>query len=277
MKITTLLILIVAFFTIAQGQKKGSSKSSKNATPSTIASKPKNPAQAAKAKQLYTQATGLERTGKKDEAKKLFLQVIRLDSAHYMALDQLGEYYREKEKIDSAIHYFNLSKSINKDGILARQSLASLYQIKGNTESAMTEYKQILEVYPNDPQAFYGLGILHMSKNEYTPAIGYAESAVRLFQKGKLDKQAADAKLLAGQGYMNNEEYKKALKYFESVRKDFDTKHYYYYYVGLCKLKMGDLEDAQQNFSKAERMGYKIPVPIKTEISQKTEKKDKKS
>lgn len=202
------------------------------------------------------------------EARNFFRKATKADPNYVDAFNRLAETYRLMEIVDSTIYYYKASLDIYPRGLDAHQSLAAAYQIKGDFEAAINQYRELLRHYKDYPQAYYGMALVHFNQREFPETIRASEAAMQIFMRGKSLVNAADARMLAGQAYMNLGEYNKALQYFKASKKYFSDKPYYYYYMGFCYLRLDKKEKAHENFNQAKRMGYKIPVNVTEELRQ---------
>ena len=202
------------------------------------------------------------------EARNFFLKATKADPNYVDAYNRLAETYRLLEIVDSTIHYYKASLEIYPRGLQAHQSLAAAYQIKGDFDAAINQYRELLRHYKDYPQAYYGMALVHFNQREFPEAVRASEAAMQIFMRGKSLVNAADARMLAGQSYMNLGEYNKAIQYFKANKKYFSDKPYFYYYMGFSYLRLGKKEKAHENFNQAKRMGYKIPVNVTEELRQ---------
>ncbi|MEZ4775624.1 MAG: tetratricopeptide repeat protein [Bacteroidia bacterium] len=203
-----------------------------------------------------------------DEAKNFYRNAIAVDANFVDAYNRLGESYRIMDQIDSSLYYYQQSLEVYPRGLKAHQELAAAFQLKGDFEAAIDQYKELLRHYPDYPQAYYGIALVHFNQREFPDAIRASEAAMRIYLSGKSYENAADARMLAGQAYMNLGDYEKAVQYFKASKKQVGDKPYYYYYLGFCYLRMGNKDKASENLAQAEVMGYKIPVNVKDELNQ---------
>lgn len=230
------------------------------------------PLLASTAKDIAEYVPGTNKTtDPKEELDSTKTEVLKavIDNPTYVPnIDKLAALYRDMGKVDSAIHYYELSLQLKEDGIIARQSLAAAYLIKENYDGAIKQYKKMQEKHPDYPEAYHGLARVYLAQKEYEKALLNSEVAMMWYLAGKKNLHAADARMLGGQAYMYNGEHKKAIKYFKACKKQLEEKAYYHYYIGFCYLEMGKKKEAQKYLSKAEEMGYQILVNVKEKLAE---------
>ncbi|MDX2247886.1 MAG: tetratricopeptide repeat protein [Bacteroidia bacterium] len=200
------------------------------------------------------------------EAQNFFRKAVSTDGNFVDAYNRLAESFRMLDLIDSTILYYQKSLEVYPRGLKAHQDLAAAFQIKGDYQAAIDQYKELLRHYPDYPQAYYGMALVHFNQRQFPETIRTSEAAMRIFLSGKSFENASDARMLAGQAYMNTGDYEKAVQYFKASKKQMEDKPYYHYYLGFCYLRMGNKDKASENLAQAEVMGYKIPVNIKDEL-----------
>ncbi|MCB0853282.1 MAG: tetratricopeptide repeat protein [Bacteroidetes bacterium] len=164
------------------------------------------------AQQLYQNALGQEKTGNLHQAKQLLKQALHEDPSFIEAMNSLAEVFRNLEMIDSTIYYLKTSLKLYPRGLDAHQNLAAAFQIKGDYEAAINQYHELLDHYPNYPQAYYGMALINYNRRQFPESIQGSEQAIRLFQISNSSVNASDARMLAGQAYMKIGDYPTAIK-----------------------------------------------------------------
>ncbi len=219
-----------------------------------------------KAVQFYKRAELQAKLGNDQLAKRLYINAIGEDDHFIEALDNLGDLYRENGNLDSAVFFYKLSLEAKPRGILARQNLAATYQLLGNDEYAIEEYHQLLNYYPNYPEAYYGLAKVYLARKSYFRGITYAETALRKFMDSDDDERIADTRMLLARAYMMDNQYETAKKILKANKKDFGHKPFYHYYLGVCYLKLDKDKKAEKYLNKAKRMGYYLPTYVEENL-----------
>ena len=219
------------------------------------------------ARLLYQEAKQAIRTGDVEQAKQLLRLTILEDAGFVNPLDDLGSIYREQGRLDSAVYYFQRSLAVSPRGVVAHQNLAAVYQLDGQYQAAIDQYRELLSYHRSYPEAYYGTALAYYNLEQYEPCIKYAESALSLYLAANQSLNAADARMLAGQAYMYSGDYKQAIKYFKASKKHFEARPYYHYYIGFSYLGMGNLKTAREYIDTAAAMGYRVPQHIRSRLN----------
>lgn len=216
---------------------------------------------------LYSEAKNELQAGNTERAKQLLLLTVAEDANFVNPLDDLGALYREAGVLDSAVYFFKRSLENAPRGVVAHQNLAAVYQLDGQYEAAIEQYRELLSYHRSYPEAYYGMALSYYNLEQYAACIQHAEIALGLYLNANQALHAADARMLAGQAYMYSGEYKQAIKYFKASRKHFEGRPYYHYYIGFSYLAMGDVKNARTYIDTAESMGYRVPQHIRNRLN----------
>lgn len=219
------------------------------------------------ARQLYNRATTSLRNRKDDLAKSYALAALDIDPNYVAVMDFLAGFYRKKDKIDSTIYYYEQSLDVFPRNLEAHQNLAAAYLINEEFEQAIEQYKNLLKYYPGFPEAYYGLARVYINLARYQEGLRSSEYAMKLYENTARPKEAAEARELLAQCYLNLDENEKAIKYFKANRRFFHQKPFHHYYIGLAYLKSSKAKKAEESFAKAEEMGYDVPEHIKNRLA----------
>ena len=218
------------------------------------------------ARKLFQSASDQGRVGKYQKAKQLYLRALAEDEDYVEAIDHLGDIYQQVGDLDSAEFYYQQSLKLKPEGVIAGSNLAAVYQKQGLQDSAIAQYHRLISIYPEYPGAYHGLAAIYLNEKDYDNGIKAAEAALKLYLNAGRPLLAADARMLAGQGYMHLENYKKAIRYFKASKKHFVAKSYFHYYIGYSYMKMGKLAEAQEYLDRSEKMGQQLPTQVKERL-----------
>lgn len=222
------------------------------------------------ARRLFSEGKRAHNLGNWEMAKRSYLAALTEDPQFTSSMDALAKVYREENKIDSSIFFFNKSLEIFPRNLEAHQELAAAYQLQSDFDAAIKQYLSLLNHYPGYPEAYYGLARVYLSIEEYAKAIKHSEYAMQLYLAGGRYLQAAESRWLAGRAYLNLDEDQRAIRYFKASKKHFQDKPYYHYYLGLAYLKLDKMKEAQEYLTIAETMGYQVPEYIKDRLEFET-------
>ncbi|TAE54718.1 MAG: hypothetical protein EAZ89_06400 [Bacteroidetes bacterium] len=178
----------------------------------------------------------------------------------------LAMLFQKLGNTDSAIAWYERVLAVAPRHLEAAQSLAAAYHMESRYDDAISAYRTLLTYYADYPYAYYGMGLVYYSQQDYDRAITNGETALRIFLAGDRADLASDARMLAGQGYMQQGNYERAIQYFKASRKHYEGKPFYHYYLGYSYLMMGNKEKGVEALLLSEQMGYKIPAYIKNRM-----------
>lgn len=193
-------------------------------------------------------------------------RALRADTGYVDACDQLAEVFRGLEMLDSTQHYYARSLRLYPRNIRAHQGLAIAYQLQEDHEAAIDQYRALLSHHPGYPQAYYGLAKVYFALKQYEPAVEYSEQALRIYLRAEQAAPAADARMLAGQAYMNMGDYKQAIRYFKASERHVGQRPYYPYFLGFCYLRLGKKDKALGLLREAELRGFQLPNQVREEM-----------
>ena len=123
--------------------------------------------------------------------------------------------------------------------------LASLQKF----DEAIAEYNKILEVFPQDHEAYVRIGDAYRGKKQFNDAIGYYEEALQL----KPDWLLAQSRILEttlemGSFFESNKDYREAVRIYEQLKEK--QPDYVPVYEALSKLygRLGEFDKAIENY-----------------------------
>ncbi len=99
-----------------------------------------------------------EKEGDPDSAMKMYKEEISLNIFHIDSYIALANLYTGKKMFDNAYRYIAGALKINPGSIKARLALAGAFRAQGRHEDAVREYRRILAMRPNHPEALSRLG-----------------------------------------------------------------------------------------------------------------------
>ncbi|KAB1065690.1 tetratricopeptide repeat protein [Salibacter halophilus] len=108
---------------------------------------------------LYNKGVIFQKTGRLEDAKKLFEETLAIDSTNTGALNNLGFYYFNKRRYETALKYFKRANEIHPNKAQFLGNIGSAYHNLGQYEMAKQYYERSLAIDPDqqDVQANYSL------------------------------------------------------------------------------------------------------------------------
>ncbi len=102
------------------------------------------------------------RAGRTDEAIQNFQRALQIDPDHLIALDNLGNAYREQRRWEDAKTVLGRALLLNEEDAEANYSLGMVYAQLNDTERAYEYLQKALSARPAYPEALNNLGILYL-------------------------------------------------------------------------------------------------------------------
>ena len=118
------------------------------------------------------------------EAIANFSEAVKQDKNFAFAWDNLGISLRKSGKNLEAIEAYNESLAIDPKGQTPLQNLPVVYNILKDYDKALEGYKNLIRIYPNDPEGYYGAGQTYLNgKKDLENALDYFCKAYNLYYK----------------------------------------------------------------------------------------------
>lgn len=102
------------------------------------------------------------REGRTDDAIALFQRALQIDADHSVALQNLGNAYRQKKDWANARKELTRSVDLNPDDPEANYGLGMVFAQTGDTQHAEAYLQNAIKVRPEYPEALNNLGILYL-------------------------------------------------------------------------------------------------------------------
>lgn len=115
------------------------------------------------------------------KAITLFNKAVKIDKNFAFAWDNLGYSYRRLGNYKQAIDCYKKSLALDPKGKMPLMNIAVAYQLDNDLKSSKKAYQHFGELYPDDPEAFYGLGRIYMFEDDYEPALDNMIKAYMLY------------------------------------------------------------------------------------------------
>ncbi len=127
----------------------------------------------------FSKATQLDRLFAKayEEIGKLYKLLGDMEKAEeYM--QQAAEIYMDTDKLGSAEEVLNEILESGTDSLNVFNTLGVIYRKKGDTDTALHQYKKALKVHPDEPYIYYNIGRLYLDMKDPVKAKSYFQDAL---------------------------------------------------------------------------------------------------
>lgn len=133
-----------------------------------------------KAKEAGNKALKLEQEGKTDEALSLLKEAQKLDPENYIYPYEIANCYREKKDYKSALKSMEQVMTYKGIGPDAYQMQGNLYDLSGDSVSAINSYADGLYYFPNAGNLYLELGNLYYIRRQYDNSMPYYEKGIEV-------------------------------------------------------------------------------------------------
>ena len=120
------------------------------------------------------------REGRVEESIPMFLEALRVNSHHLLALDNLGNAYRQQKRWDEARATLERALEVAPQDPEANYSVGMVYAQTGDNAKAYEHLHLALEAKPAYPEALNNLGILYLVTQRRDEAVASFEQSIRV-------------------------------------------------------------------------------------------------
>lgn len=120
------------------------------------------------------------REGRTTEAVPYFEHALQLNPDHLIALDNLGNAYRQLQQWEAAQKILERAVAVGPQDSEANYSLAMVYAQLGDSDRAYEYLQRTLKIRPDYPEALNNLGILYLRTNRRDQAVASFEECIRV-------------------------------------------------------------------------------------------------
>jgi tetratricopeptide (TPR) repeat protein len=118
--------------------------------------------------------------GKIEEALLAFQQALRINPDHLIALENLGNAYRQLKRWDDAQTTLQRALALKPEDPDANYSLGMVFAQINNTDAAYEHLQRALQFRPDYPEALNNLGILYLRTQRRDEAVATFEQCIRI-------------------------------------------------------------------------------------------------
>ena len=115
-----------------------------------------------------------------NEAKKIYLQILKINPNHVNAHNNLGAAYKQLGEIEKAKSCFEKVIQLNPNDVDGHNNLGLLLFELKETQKAKSFFEKTIQLNPNYAMALYNLGIIFKQFGLSQKAVGYFEKAIEI-------------------------------------------------------------------------------------------------
>lgn len=187
-------------------------------------------------------------------------KAVSLDDQYTDAYNELGYAYTKLKNSEDAISAYNDALRINSKSYVALNGLGDVYRnvIKDNNE-AMKYYFRTLAIKPDNKKANYSIGWCYNDKEKYNDAVPYLKKAL------EADNNYVSALTELGYSDYSLENYDDALKQFNKAI-SIEKTELSLYYSGLCYVGLKQKGNAQRMLNELRDMNSDYADKLKKKV-----------
>src|SRR5690554_2379918 len=122
--------------------------------------------------------------GDQDDAIDSLIDALRWNPKNERALLMMGNVFAKyKGDVDTAITYYNQVLVVNPNDEIALTNIGANLMQMGNTKEGVEYFNKALEVNPDFPNTHHGLGLISRMEGDYESAFKHALNAVKVCMK----------------------------------------------------------------------------------------------
>lgn len=156
-----------------------------------------------------------------DRAIDPLKKAVSLDPNFTDAMDHLGIAFRNLGDLSSAEKWYRRSLEVKPDNVTALLNIALVLSVTQRTDEAIDSIQHAIEVEPNNPETYYGLGQLLHSHQDYSDSIPYAEKALVLYTESK-SQYVFDASYILGEDLFRIGDWTNAVLFLQSAKRKYN-------------------------------------------------------
>ena len=137
--------------------------------------------------------------GDTENAILKFSKAVEIDPNFAFAWDNLGISYRKNKQYEQAIGAYLKSLEIYPEGRLPLLNIAITYNLNQQYTEAITYYENFIDIYSDDPEGYYGLGLILYTQDQEEAGLDHLIRAYTIYTSQNSPYRADAAKKI---GYM---------------------------------------------------------------------------
>lgn len=136
-----------------------------------------------KARKHYDQGQVFFQNADYDNAIKSYKKAVRKDRTFAFAWDMLGYSYRKNENYKEAIKAYDKSLALDPKGKMPLTNKPIAYALLGDLDKAIEGYQEYINLFPDDPEGYYGVGRIYHVKGDYENALDVTMKAYIMYKE----------------------------------------------------------------------------------------------
>ena len=195
--------------------------------------------------EIFDKAKRLHVSGKINDAKKLYLKLIELDSNNFLFQNLLGTTFLQLKKYNEAIKHLDISIKLNPNYAVSFGNKGIAHAEKKQYQEAISNYDKAIKIEKNFFDAYLNKGIALKNIHKYEDALKYYYLCI------KVNPEHPKIYSNLGNLLLEQKKFKEALKVYNkaiSLRGEFAE---VYNNRGETNQQLGNYKEAIEDYSKA--------------------------
>ena len=194
--------------------------------------------------QSYYRGYTLESLDLDEPALQELQEALKAYPSYALVYQLMGRIYAKRHDYGRTFENFRVAAMFMPGDKETRYNLALAYFDMGDDRGAIKQYESILKEWPGEIKAYFFLARTYAFLGEFENTFNYLQQATRA------NPEAVGDVLKIGDIFYNNKEYEYALKIYELALQAKKKTAVIYKKLGSAYKDLGDLDRAQEAFSK---------------------------
>jgi protein O-mannosyl-transferase len=182
------------------------------------------------------------------DTETLFQHALAVTQGNYLAYGAVGNAFREKGNTEAAISHYREALRLRPNYPQVRNNLGGMLDKAGQIDEAIYHFREAIRFEPRDPEFHYNLGLALSQKGEMDEAIRQFEDALRL------QPDFPDARSSLEIALDRQAKIEKPIRQFqEAIRSNPDDSDAHYN-LGIALLRKGQMDEGRLQLQEALRL-----------------------
>ena len=195
--------------------------------------------------EIFNKAKKLHVSGNINDAKKLYLELIKIDGDNFLFQNLLGTTLLQLKKYDEAIKHFDISIKLNPNFAASFGNKGIAHAEKGQYQEAINNYDKAINLKEKNFDAYLNKGIALKNIYKYNDALKHYDFCI------KVNPRNPRIYINLGNLFLKQKNFKEALKFYDraiSLRDEFAEA---YYNRGETNQQIRNYKQAIKDYAKA--------------------------
>jgi tetratricopeptide (TPR) repeat protein len=191
---------------------------------------------------------------KMKEALEEYLKALDQEPQFCDALERIGTIYQKAGKTDEAIIWHQKAIEANMRDTPAHVQLGADFNLEERNREAAAEYQMAIDLEPENPEGYYGLGSVYLTIGKYRESIPPFSRAEKIYRETK-SPYLHQTRFSIGLAYFFTNDCPTALSFLEPVYPEFQNDKNMNYALGLCYVRAKQIDKGKPYLEKASSYG----------------------